>query len=99
MRICSWKDGELENKLNQVVIFAINSRLRNRCKKTADLIEKLILQSSQPGDTVLDPFVGAGTTCLAAKKLGRKFVGIELDDAYCDLAAARINGNPKSSKS
>jgi DNA modification methylase len=60
-------------------------------KKPAELIEKLILQSSQPGDTVLDPFVGAGTTCLAAKKLGRKFVGIELDDQYCDLAAARIN--------
>lgn len=62
-------------------------------KKPVELIETLIQQSSQPGDTVLDPFAGSGTTCHAAKNLGRNFVGIELDDAYCDLASARIIEN------
>jgi DNA modification methylase len=60
-------------------------------KKPVALLETLILQSSQPGDTVLDPFVGVGTTCLAARKLGRTFIGIELDDSYCDLALTRIS--------
>lgn len=62
-------------------------------KKPVELIETLIQQSSQLGDTVLDPFAGSGTTCHAAKNLERNIVGIELDDAYCDLAAARISGN------
>ena len=59
-------------------------------KKPVELMEALIRQSSQPGDIVLDPFSGTGTTCLAAKKLGRKFVGIELEELYYKLAMARI---------
>jgi len=63
-------------------------------KKPVELIETLILQSSRTGETVLDPFVGAGTTCLAAQNLGRKFVGIELDKTYFHLAKARIQESP-----
>ena len=43
------------------------------------------------GDTVLDPFVGSGTTCLAALKSGRNYVGYDVESAYCDLANNRIN--------
>jgi DNA modification methylase len=60
-------------------------------KKPAQLIEALIQQSSQPGDIVLDPFAGSGTTCLAAKSLDRRFVGIELDATYHELAEMRSN--------
>ena len=49
---------------------------------------------SLPGDTVLDPFVGSGTTAVAAKRLGRKFIGIELKPEYFELAEAAIAEYP-----
>ena len=59
-------------------------------QKPEKLIAKLVLASSNPGDTVLDPFLGSGTTAVVAKKLGRRFVGIELDEDYCCLAEKRL---------
>jgi site-specific DNA-methyltransferase (adenine-specific) len=59
-------------------------------QKPEKLIAKLILASSDPGDVVLDPFVGSGTTSVVAKKLGRRFVGIEIDQAYCCLCEKRL---------
>ena len=59
-------------------------------QKPEKLIAKLILASSKPGDVVLDPFLGSGTTSVVAKKLGRKFVGIEADELYCCLAEKRL---------
>lgn len=54
------------------------------------LIHPCILASSEPGDLILDPFVGAGTTALAARYLKRNFVGIELNQDYLDLAKERL---------
>lgn len=59
-------------------------------QKPEKLISKLILASSNEGDVVLDPFLGSGTTSVAAKKLGRKFVGIESDKKYACLAEKRL---------
>ncbi len=59
-------------------------------QKPEKLIAKIVLASSSPGDVVLDPFLGSGTTSVVAKKLGRKYVGIELEEAYCCLAAKRL---------
>jgi len=54
-----------------------------------DLIERLILGFSNPGDMVLDPFLGSGTVAAACLENGRCFVGIEVDPAYCEIAANR----------
>jgi len=50
----------------------------------------MILASSNPGDVVLDPFLGSGTTSVVAKKLGRRYVGIEQAELYCCLAQKRL---------
>lgn len=59
-------------------------------QKPEKLIAKLILASSHPGEVVLDPFLGSGTTAVVAKKLGRQYIGIELDEEYCCLALKRL---------
>lgn len=59
-------------------------------QKPLDLIEKLILCSTDEGDLVLDPFLGSGTTAAAAKRLKRRWFGIEKDENYFKIAADRI---------
>jgi site-specific DNA-methyltransferase (adenine-specific) len=59
-------------------------------QKPEKLLAKVILASSNPGDLVLDPFLGSGTTAAVAKKLGRRYVGIEIDPVYCRLAQKRV---------
>jgi len=59
-------------------------------QKPEKLIAKLVLASSKPGDLVLDPFLGSGTTSVVAKKLDRLFTGIEQEEAYCLLAEKRL---------
>ena len=59
-------------------------------QKPEKLIAKLVLASSKKDDFVLDPFLGSGTTTVAAKKLGRRFCGIELNHEYCCWALKRL---------
>ncbi|HMQ51376.1 MAG TPA: DNA methyltransferase [Anaerolineae bacterium] len=59
-------------------------------QKPEKLLAKLILASSNPGDLVFDPFLGSGTTSVVAKKLGRRYVGLEFDEGYCCLAEKRL---------
>jgi len=60
-------------------------------QKPLDLIQRLILASSEEGMVVLDPFLGAGSTAIAAKQLGRRYIGIELDSEYVAISNSRIN--------
>ena len=59
-------------------------------QKPEKLIAKLILASSKNNDFIFDPFAGSGTTCVVAKKLGRRFSGIELEPEYCALTIKRL---------
>ena len=60
-------------------------------QKPEKLIAKLILASSDEGDMVFDPFLGSGTTAVVAKKLNRKYLGIEAEREYCLISQKRIN--------
>ena len=56
-----------------------------------DLIEPCILAGSEKGDTILDPFMGSGTTAMVAKKLDRHYLGCELHENYGNLIEERIS--------
>jgi site-specific DNA-methyltransferase (adenine-specific) len=60
------------------------------CQLPVHLLERLLLMSSDEVDIVLDPFVGTGTTAIAAKKLGRKFIGIDIDSKYVEITNKKL---------
>lgn len=65
--------------------------------KPLKLMSYLITLGSRKGDIILDPFVGSGTTCLAAKKLGREYIGIEREPEYVEIAKARLKQEVQAS--
>ena len=67
-----------------------NGRKVHPTQKPEALLARIIMSSSKPGDVILDPFFGSGTTGAVAKRLGRDFVGIEREQSYIDAALARI---------
>jgi site-specific DNA-methyltransferase (adenine-specific) len=76
-----WDFAIAQNKTGHPAVFPQN------------LIEEHIKSWSNDGDLVLDPFMGSGTTALAAKKLNRKYVGIEISEEYFNLINDRINNS------
>lgn len=60
------------------------------CQMPELVMERIIKASSNPGDTILDPFSGSGTTLVVSKKLGRRFVGFELSESYCTEIDKRL---------
>lgn len=61
------------------------------CPKPLSLLKWLVESATEPDEIVLDPFMGSGTTLLAAKNLGRRGVGIEIEEKYCEIAAKRLS--------
>ncbi len=73
-----WKIAVAQNKTEHPAVFPLELPLRH------------IKSWTNEGDIVLDPFVGSGTTCIAAKMLNRRYIGIDTDERYCELARKRI---------
>ena len=69
-----------------------DGRKTHPTQKPEALLQRVILASSHVGDVVLDPFMGSGTTAVAAKRLGRSFVGIEREETYAEAARERLKG-------
>lgn len=83
------------NIIREIPSFSSGAKKTNGDKvhptqKPVELIEKLILDSTQPGDTVLDCFMGSGTTAIAARRTGRNFYGFEQQQKYVDIANNRL---------
>jgi site-specific DNA-methyltransferase (adenine-specific) len=65
-------------------------RTGHPCQMPEAVLDRIIRVASNPGDLVIDPFAGSGTTLAAAKKLGRRYFGVELSDVYADGARKRL---------
>ncbi|MCR9143525.1 MAG: DNA methyltransferase [bacterium] len=73
-----------------VPFWSMSENTPHPTQKPEKLLAKILLASSQPGDRVLDPFAGSGTTGVVARKLGREFQMIELEEEYCLYALRRL---------
>ena len=66
-------------------------RTGHPCQMPEAVLERIIRVASNPGDLVLDPFAGSGTTLAVAKRLGRQYLGIELSEEYAEAANDRLD--------
>jgi len=73
-----------------VPFWSMPENTEHPAQKPEKLMAKLILASCPEGGVVFDPFAGSGSACVTAKKLGRHYVGVEIDRGYCLLAAKRL---------
>lgn len=79
------KEAEIDVKTNKKF---------HSCQMPVGLAKRGIRFSSNEGDVILDPFIGSGTTAVACKELKRKYIGIDDDQKYCEIAIKRINSIP-----
>ena len=63
---------------------------KHPCEKPLPMLEHMIATSSRPGAAILDPFAGSGSTLVAAKALGRRAIGVELEERYAEIAVRRL---------
>jgi len=69
----------------------------HEAQKPVELLEYLIRLVTKEGQVVIDPFLGSGSTAVAARNLGRKYVGFEISNEFCEIAKKRLNGSSVSS--
>lgn len=74
------------------------NRDKHPCQLPPHLLERIILMGTEVGDVILDPFLGTGTTALAAIRLDREFIGFEKDKEYCQIAEEKIKAEKFISK-
>ena len=88
---CPYLANGLGSRPNSVSATHWNSEdVDHPCPKPVKMMEWLVNRGSLKGETILDPFMGSGTTLVACAKLGRKGIGIEIDPGYFDIACRRV---------
>ena len=92
---CFFERGTLSNvwSIGKVIKNQHNElgRTKHSAMMPVTLADRVLINFSCRGDTVLDPYLGSGTTALSAKKLNRKCIGIEIEEKYCEIAAKRCS--------
>lgn len=81
------------NNMGTKTVLKVPNQIGDKPHPTAkpiELMEILIANSTNENDIVLEPFAGSGSTCIAAKKLKRRFIGVEIDPQYCEIANQRL---------
>ena len=73
------------------IVKNVSKKFNHPCPIPVELARRIILMTTKQGDTVMDPFMGSGTVGVACKQLNRKFIGIDIDASYVDIADKRIN--------
>lgn len=76
--------------LPDVMDWVYTGNKRHPTQKSVHILKPLIEAFTKPGDLVLDPFAGSGSTCVAALRCGRDYLGIEIDAGHCEAARARL---------
>jgi len=89
-----WENGQRSNVFYHPIV-AGKERSKHPTQKPLWLMQELIKYGSKENDSVLDPFMGSGTTLVACKTLGRKGIGIEISEEYCDIAITRLKNTQK----
>jgi len=89
-RYFAMKTGQPKTDIWEFPIATADERLGHPTPKPLALIRFMVDISARPGSTILDPFAGSGTTLVAAKLEGRKAIGIEINERYCEIAASRL---------
>ena len=79
-----------KHDLGNVLTFKRLPNAEHPTQKPTDLIMKIIEYATDESNTILDPFMGSGTTLVAAKQLNRKAIGIEIEEKYCEIAVRRL---------
>ena len=87
---CHWTKDLGYETYKKVMIDHVQSLPGHPTPKPLWMMEKLIKVSSKPGDLILEPFAGSGTTCIAARNLKRNFIGIEINEEYAKYARDRL---------
>lgn len=86
VRLFKWRwNGMLQERMNW------KEKRLHPTQKPMELFRWIIKKYSNPGDLICDPFMGSGTTPIACNQLGRRCVGIEINDDYCQIAKKRLN--------
>ena len=81
---------KLGQNFTQFSIINFNTKMSHPSPKPIEYMNCIVKRFTSEGDTILDPFMGSGTTLVSAKKTGRKAIGIEIEEKYCEIAVKRL---------
>jgi len=91
LKLTNWSKRKLVYPGNVILTATESANMNHSAAFPTDLPAWFIKLFSRRGDVVLDPFLGSGTTAVAALNLGRRFIGMEINEEYCKVSRARIN--------